>query len=317
MRKNMRKPVTAILTLVLATFVIGCGGGEKGTAPDNDSITRADSMALKVGVLPTLDCLPLYVAEEKGIFDSIGVDVRLKYFDNSFDSDMAIMEGTIEGGVTDCVRAAWMAVKSCAVTPVCATNAYWQLVTNKKARLSRLSEMTDKMIAMTRFSATAMLADMAVDSSKIDKDYVFLIQINNPNTRLMMIQNNEMDAAMMAEPHASAARADGHRVLMDSREKGLQLGAIVFSDATLSDERRRAQAEKFIRAYDIAVEEINKHGAKHFSDIIKQRMGVSDKVVAAIPDVKFDKASAPRTTDIDRAKEWIDRQNVKQGLEHR
>ena len=41
---------------------------------------RKDSAALKVAVLPTLDCLPLYVAEYYQLFDTISGGVRLKRF---------------------------------------------------------------------------------------------------------------------------------------------------------------------------------------------------------------------------------------------
>ena len=46
------------------------------------------------------------------------------------------------------------------------TNAYWQLTSNRIARIRRLNQLSDKMVAMARFSATALLADYAVDSVK-------------------------------------------------------------------------------------------------------------------------------------------------------
>ena len=310
--KTMKQ--TYIFLLVVIAFITSiwaCGGKEKGDTALQDSIARADSMALKVGVLPTLDCLPLYIAAEEGIFDSIGVDVRLVNYDNSFDSDNAIMTGTIDGGVTDCVRAQWMKARGCAVKPVSVTNTYWQFITNSKARISKFSQMTDKMIAMTRFSATAMMADMAVDSSGIDDIFIFLIQINNPQTRLRMIQNNEMDAAVMAEPQATTARSAGHPVLMDSRDRRLQLGCIVFSEKILADERKQEQVERFLRAYDAAVEEINKHGVKAYSDIITSRMNTDDETVSQLPDIVFDKHTAPSDSIMSVVAAWLDKEKKK------
>ena len=38
---------------------------------------KEDSLAFKVGVLPTLDCLPMYVAKEQCLFDTAKADIRL------------------------------------------------------------------------------------------------------------------------------------------------------------------------------------------------------------------------------------------------
>lgn len=309
--KSGRIIITA-LPLLLFTIIYSCGGKEEAATTDvADSIARADSMALKVGVLPTLDCLPLYVAEKEGIFDSIGVDVRLKQYEGSLDSDNDLMQGTIDGGVTDCIRAAWMKKKGCDAKAVSLTNGYWQLITNGKARITKLSQMRDKMIAMTRFSATAMMASMAVDSSKIAEEYIFLIQINNPNTRLRMIQNNEMDAALLPEPQATTARQAKHPVLMDSREKDLQLGCIVFSEKAFADSTKKHQVELFLRAYDTAVEEINKHGIRAYRDIINSRMHRDDNAIDALKDTKFSLSAEPSDSIMDVAKAWIDEQRKK------
>ena len=63
-----------------------------------DSIDRA---ALKVGVMPTLDCLPVYLAYEDSLFCKQGVDVHLRYYTAQMDCDTALMNGRVEGSITD------------------------------------------------------------------------------------------------------------------------------------------------------------------------------------------------------------------------
>lgn len=59
-----------------------------------------------------------------------------------------------------------MKAKGTGLDYVGATNAYWQLISNRKARIRNIKQLNDKMIAMARFSATALLADYATDSLK-------------------------------------------------------------------------------------------------------------------------------------------------------
>ena len=51
--------IAALVFLVLLTTHTGCN---KPRPVVNDSI---DSLSLRMGVLPTLDCLPFYIAEER------------------------------------------------------------------------------------------------------------------------------------------------------------------------------------------------------------------------------------------------------------
>ena len=120
-----------------------------------DSIDRA---ALKVGVMPTLDCLPVYVAYEDSLFRKQGVDVHLRYYTAQMDCDTALMNGRVEGSITDLIRGARMVRKGTPLTYPIATDTYWQLITNKKARIADLKQLSDKMIAMTRYSATDYLS---------------------------------------------------------------------------------------------------------------------------------------------------------------
>lgn len=168
-----------------------------------------DSLALKVAVLPTLDGMPIFLAKERRLFDTLNVDVRLRRWNAQMDCDTALIGSSIEGSVTDLVRAERIKKRGTPLTYVAATNAYWQLVSNRLARVKELKQLSDKMIAMTRFSATDYLADLAIDSAKPKYD-VFRVQINDVHIRLRMLLNNEMDAMLLTEPQATTARLYRH-----------------------------------------------------------------------------------------------------------
>lgn len=229
-----------VFFLLAAVIMTGCGQSyeekQRLSRAEQARLHREDSLALKIGVMPTLDCLPIYVAKDYGLFDSTKADIRLKPFKAQIDCDAALMKGAIEGCITDIVRGQWMKGKGTALDYVAATNTYWQLVSNRLARIRRINQMNDKMIAMARFSATALLADYAVDSAKLKSEDVFKVQINDVNLRLQMLMNNEMDAVLLPEPQATTARLYKNPVLMDSRDKDMWLGVIAFRKKDMKDE---------------------------------------------------------------------------------
>lgn len=259
-----------------------------------DSIDRA---SLKVGVMPTLDCLPVYLAYEDCIFLKQGVTVHLYRYNAQMDCDTAIARKRVEGTVTDLVRAARLQKQGTQLFYPVSTNLYWQLITNRKARISELKQLSDKMIAMTRHSATDYLSTLVIDSVKTKYD-VYRVQINDLNIRLRMLLNNEMDAAWMPEPYATQARMAKHVALADSRDKNLQLGVIAFRSKLKAEPRRKKQIDRFVKAYDIAVDSINKNGVQHYAALLTKYYGIDAQTVSNLPKLKYSHAMEPRQRDL-------------------
>jgi NitT/TauT family transport system substrate-binding protein len=266
-------------------------------------LAREDSLALKVAVMPTLDCLPVYLMKEGMLYDSTKLDLRLRVFASQMDCDTAVIRNRVEGSVTDLVRANKMMKKGIALRYFSATNSYWQLIANRTARIRQLNQLGDKMVAMTRFSATDFLTDKTLDTVKT-KAQVFRIQINNVNVRLHMLLNNEMDALWLTEPQATKARLMGHNVIADSRGMNAQLGVFVFREDEMKDVHRQKQLKEFTRIYNAACDSINKNGLQVYSKLIKKYMKVDERTVKALPKIVFKHASSPLQSDINKIKDF-------------
>ena len=181
---------------------------------------------------------------------------------------------------------------------------YWQLITNRLARIKELKQLSDKMIAITRYSATEALATMAIDSVKPKYD-VYRVQINDLDVRLHMLLNNEMDAMLLPEPQATTARTMGHPVLMDSRDKQLRFGVFAFRSRELTQPRRRDQLNRFIKGYNMAVDSINKNGLQHYAALVGKYCNANEKTLKALPALRFRHAAAPRERDILIARKYL------------
>ena len=302
----MKKLFWIITTICL---LVGCGQSyeetKRITKAQRQKMAREDSAALKIAVLPTLDCLPLYLAEDHQLFDTV-VDIRLKHFTAQMDVDTALMNNRVELGVTDLVRAERLIKRETPIEYLTATNAYWQIVTNRVARITDLKHLDDKMLAMTRYSVTDLIGDMAVDSAKLKPERVFRIQINDVNVRLKMLENNEMDALVMTEPQAAQARWLKHKVIFDTRQQVMQMGAIVVRSKGMDDKNRKRQMEVFVKGYNEACDSINHYGVAHYKDLVMKYCKVKREAVDTIPkSLKFSHIAKPRVKDIERAQKWL------------
>lgn len=294
--------------LTIICLLIGCGQSYEDTKRISRAqrirLAKEDSAALKIAVLPTLDCLPFYLAEDHNMFDTV-VDIRLKFFSAQMDVDTAIINRRVEIGVTDLVRAERMIKQDSTIEYFTATNAYWQLITNRIARMTQLKHLEDKMLAMTRYSVTDMLGDIAVDSAKLKPEFVFRIQINDVNIRLKMLENNEMDALLLTEPQAGQARLLKHKVILDTRNLDMKMGAVVMRNGVMNDKNRKRQLEVLIKGYNEACDSINHYGVAEYSDLVMKYCKVKRSTVESLKNIKFEKITKPRQQDIERAQKWL------------
>ena len=303
----MRFPNYKVLLFALFLLVVACGRSyeeqRRMSRAERYRLFREDSLALKIAVMPTLDCLPLYLMKDHQLYDTAQLDLRLKFFTAQMDCDTALLNRRVEGSISDLVRTERMKKRGLQLDYLTATNAYWQLYSNRKARLKHLNQLGDKMIAMTRFSATDYLTDLTLDTVKT-RARVYRVQFNNVFIRLDMLLNNEIDALWLTEPQATKARILDNLMLRDSRDFRLSLGVLALRHAGVADKRRKMQLNAFVKAYNAACDSINQNGLQHYADLLRKYCKADDKTITALPKLRFQHITAPKSSDIRAAKSF-------------
>ena len=234
-------------------MVVGLCGSCNQT---NGTVNEEDSTAIKLGVLPTMECLPFYYADSIGLFDSLGVNVHLVTFDAAMDADTAYVNGKIDGIVTDLVKACiWQGQGDTAKVAMVGELRMW-LITAPKARLLKAESLREKIIGITRHSAVDYFADKILESVKLQSIDLNKPQINNIRLRGLMVDQDQMDGAILPEPYASEAVARGAKRLNGTEEmKVANLMCVLFNDSIY--QARKREIENIRSVYDQAVAALN------------------------------------------------------------
>ena len=298
------KRINYLLILAVLTFV-SCGKSDKELQAERQAQKLAEraayQKAYKIAVMPTMDCLPAYLLKDSLLYDTAKVDIRLCRFNAQMDCDTAMIGGSVQAAFSDLVRTERLKHRNKVLMHYLTdTNLNWQLIADKDSKLKQLSDLSDKIVAMTRFSGTDLLTDMAVKKAK-PKYQVFRVQVNDVLVRLAMLQNHEIDAYWFAEPQITKALAADNNSLFNSEDAGVRLGVVAIMDKV----RRQDEEAAFAEAYDKAVEQINKNGVKYYSALIQKYMKVDESVVRALPDIKYTKIGPPRKADLLMARNFL------------
>lgn len=298
------KRINYLLILAVLTFV-SCGKSDKELQAERQAQKLAEreayQKAYKIAVMPTMDCLPAYLLKDSLLYDTAKVDIRLCRFNAQMDCDTAMIGGSVQVAFSDLVRTERLKHRNKVLMHYLTdTNLNWQLIADKDSKLKQLSDLSDKIVAMTRFSGTDLLTDMAVKKAK-PKYQVFRVQVNDVLVRLAMLQNHEIDAYWFAEPQITKALSADNNSLFNSEDAGVHLGVVAIMDKV----RRQDEEAAFAAAYDKAVEQINKNGVKYYSALIQKYMKVDESVVRALPDIKYTKIGPPRKADLLMARNFL------------
>lgn len=238
------------LLCLLMTLVFGCGHNNEESATTEE----CDSTLIRVALLPTMDCLPYLVAEECGIYTTLGLNVKLDVFEAAIDADTAFANGHADVLVTDVVKTIVMRSKG---DSVCVLHNYevpLYLLTSQSSRVYNTNNIKEKVVAITRNSWDDMAADRILESVGLASEEMNKPQINSLALRTNMLVNNQYDGALLPEPYAAIAEAGGAKRLCSTSEFGLTAGVAVVD--SLGDERME-EMKLFVKAYNIAVDTIN------------------------------------------------------------
>lgn len=316
MKTNMRRALCATLSLIalLLTACSGSGDG-KERATDSDSLSTLpnDSDAVRLALLHTIDCLPYYYAAERGYFQQNGVAVVLLSYASQMDCDTAIVGNTRAVGVTDLMRAGYYKNEGRDLAVLASTDGAQALVASGGLRLKDIKQLKLRTVAASRFSADSYYSRMVFDEAGISQDDALSPQINNYNVRTAMLDNNQVDAAILPEPFVTLARLRGHNVLM-TLPKRLHFGCLTAQNAVLQRKGFGDKVTALLKAYNMAVDSLNAsdNAAAACRHILENTLKLPAEVVDSLKLPKYRLATMPQSAEMEAAQKFM-RQNGAMG----
>lgn len=259
-----------IFSILLVSLSFACSDEEtvaRLSQEEREALRKADSAALKIGVLPTEDCLPIVVAKELRLFDTLGVSVHLRHYGAMSECRIALRDSLVQGAVIDSLLMMQMQEIGTSLYKGMKTDMQWQFLTSKKARVNRMEQMADKNVAADSHGESHRLAEMAIDSLVRKGQLVFIIQVEDVRIRTKMLNAGNVDAALLPEPFATKARNHGANVIKSV--KSSPVGVLAMRTESMKPKERKEQFKLFLKAVDIANDSIKRYGKAHYMKLLE------------------------------------------------
>jgi NitT/TauT family transport system substrate-binding protein len=289
------------LALVVLLLLSAC-------APAAVSTTKPEDSTLRIGTLPILDLLPLFVADKQGYFKEQGITVAFVPAQSAAERDQLMQAGQIDGMNNDMVSVALYnkdVVKIKVVRTAIQATPAWSEFSIFAAPGSGIKSAADlkgveigvSQATVIEYVTARLLMDAGLAASDIKTTNVIKIA-----DRMQLLGSGQLKAATLPEPLATLAEQQGAlRIVPDAKNPQYSNSVISFSAQAIKDKPNTIR--KFLVAYEKAVNDVNADPTRW------QPLLNENKIIPpALTDYKlpaFPKASVPSQEQFADALKWM------------
>jgi len=283
--------------LLLAT---ACAAGQP--AP------RAADTPLKVGLLPIIDCLPMWVAQRDGYFATENVAVELVNFASAVERDAALQSGQLDGELNDLISTGLLNKERTQVKIVRLTyqatpsKPMISLVVGPNSKVQSPADLKGAELALSQNTVIEYVADSLLQRRGVDPAAVQKTEVPKIPLRLEMLAKGQVAAAGLPEPFTTLALHQGGRMLLNDGETGTGQSVLVFRTEALA--QKAAAIRGFLKAYERAIDDINANPQRYRGLLVDQAK-VPDAVRDTFGVPALPKAAVPKDAEIKAAFDWM------------
>jgi len=290
MKKSLKVSLVILVLLIVGTFPAAA--------------------ALKVGILPDADSIPLIVAEEEGFFAENGLEIEIVSFNNPIERDSALQANAIDGAISDVLSILFFVDNGQNVKITSLTNGRYVLLSGKDTEIRDYEDLKNVEIAISSNTIIEYITDRLVKTNGLEDEEIAKVAIPKIPVRLQMLEAGKVKAACLPEPLASVLIKNGANKIGESTELGEAPGIMLFKEQAI--EKKEKEIEAFYTAYSKAVELLNEDSDR-YRDLLIEKAGFPEEIKESFVFPEYDKAHLPQKNTVDLVIDWMERKDLVEG----
>jgi NitT/TauT family transport system substrate-binding protein len=259
------RAITLLLAVSLAAVALLAAGCSSAAKPAETATAKPS--ALRIGTLPTEDSLPLWVAEQRGYFATQGLsDVQIVSFQSAQERDAAFASGAIDAFMGDIIAAANLQAggKPTTIATVMLgadqSQGRFGIAAAPKSGVKSLTELANVPVGTSSATIQEYVLDGLMSEAGVATSSVKVEEVKKVPVRFELLMAGKLKAAALPEPFLTLAEQGGAPLVASdtSATANLSQTVLVFSDKYLATPGGAAAEVGLLKAWDIAVNDINK-----------------------------------------------------------
>ncbi len=295
--------IAAILALCICLSAALCMG----------ETSASKKVTIRFGALPVLQALSLYVAQDKGIFARLGVDVELIPFSAAAEKDIALASGNIDGYFGDLVTATVLKGNGRDVAVV-ATNydtrrdkRMFGVVVKPGSKYKSLLDLAGVPVAVSSSSVVDYVTETLLTSAGVPANRLETVEAKNIGLRMQMLISGQVEAATLPEPLLTAAEAKGAISLADDSGLSASQTILLFAGPFLKN--HPDAVKDFLKAVNEAQRLIN-FEPDTVRTVMVEHVRLPEQLRDSYPVPRFPDLHAPDKEAVVNIADWLRKRGV-------
>jgi NitT/TauT family transport system substrate-binding protein len=267
-----------------------------------------DAVSVRIAMLPILDTIPLYLAQEAGYFSAEGVRVEFIPVGSAAERDQVMAAGQADGMINDLVSVVLYNRQTITVQVVRFMRIasrdvpLYRVVASPKAGITTVAGLAGVPIGISQGSIIDYVTDQLLGSAGLAPDQIKTIAVPKIPERMALLSSGELKAATLPEPFATLAIQNGAVVITDDRVHPEFGNSVISFHKTFLDQHPTA-VKGFLRALEKAIQDINASPEKGRPIFSKYNLVPTD-LAASYPVPSFPASGLPTQAQFDAVAQW-------------
>lgn len=291
------KPTRILFIILLTAFFITACVGTKPPALD-------EPVTLKVAVLPIIDTLPLYVAQQQGYFAEHGVNVELIPVASAPERVQMVASGQVDGTINETLSVMLFnkeeiqlqAVRY-ALRPVDGYGHFF-ILASEQSKITTPAELAGVEIGVSQGTVIEYVTERLLSAEGLSSDEIKTIPVPKIPDRMSLLASGEISAATLPDPLGALAVQSGAVIVMDDSSHP-EYGFSIYSFRVDVIDGQPEAVRGFLAAIDRAIDLINSDPTQ-FTGILSDNGIVPPPLLEAYKVPPFPAAGVPSEA------EWLD-----------
>jgi NitT/TauT family transport system substrate-binding protein len=268
----------------------------------------AGPVTLRIAVLPVIDALPMYVAQQEGLFEQQSVQVEFLPVQSAPERDQIVAAGQADGMVNELLSTMFYNKDSVRVQTIRYAHAatpqthLFSILAAGNSDINTVTDLKNVEIGVSQGTVIEYLTDRLLEAEGLSPQEITNIAVPGISDRMALLGSGELKAAMLPEPLTSVAVLQGARVVIDdSAHPQYSFSTLSFRKEVLDQNPQAIRG--FLSAVEEAVNLINQEPAK-WKTILAERELIPPPVLESFQVPSFVSAGVPTKEQWDDTLNW-------------
>ena len=289
------------LLLLLSACVSQASTGSPTEVPAGN---QPPASTLKIAVLPIIDALPMYVAQQEGLFAKHGVNVEFVPVASAPERDQLLAAAGADGTINETLAVMLfnkekpqMQVVRYALRPT-EESGHFFIIASPKSGISSVDGLKGVEIGVSQGTVIEYVTDRLLQAGSFTKDEIKTIAVPKISDRMALLASGELQAGVMPDPLAALVVSQGGKIVADD-SKHPEYGFSVISFRKDSIDTNPEAIKGFLAAIEEGTSLLNADPAKYKNVLSEQKL---------VPAPLLDKYQPPAfpTAGVPTENEWND-----------